>query len=200
MARKKELIYLDSCVLLDYISFKEGFAEVNINRKFDISQIDESKVEIFLSYINIIEITEHLKDNIACKKAIEEGYSYFDLKKNILEGIEIGEKDLKDIDNKIKKYLLDLPNIITSKEEGINAEETKKLISICNTYSIFFIDALHFLIADKQGCNIFVTSDNALIKGIKGLIKDSNSTKSIEVKSSIEFKNSIFPNLKKTST
>lgn len=137
MEREKELIYLDSCVLLDHISLKQGFKKVNTNRKFDISQIDESKAEIFLSYVNIIEVTEHLKDNIACKKAIEEGYSYFDLRKDVLEQIDIKQEDLEGIDRIIKTFLSDLPNIITSKEEGINASETKKLISICNTYSMF---------------------------------------------------------------
>ncbi len=60
----KDLIYFDTCILLDSISYRQGFTKFNSKRKFDIGQINPSKAEIFISDILLIEIAEKEGCNI----------------------------------------------------------------------------------------------------------------------------------------
>ncbi|HAM96295.1 MAG: hypothetical protein UR96_C0010G0012 [candidate division WS6 bacterium GW2011_GWC1_36_11] len=192
---KQEFVYLDSCVILDCISFKQGFTKVCRNRKFDIGEIDSQKAEIMLSEINIIEVTEHLKDAEATRIAIQEGYSYFDLNKQRLEEIELSEDNIKNVDELLRNELFNLPAVVSIKSKGLSKNDITTLLNICNKYSIFFVDAMHFLIADKEGCNYFITSDEKLRKGLNKLIEDSFSSATMLIMSPQEFKNSVLPKL-----
>lgn len=192
---KKKIIYLDSCVLLDSISLCQGFTHINSKRKFNIGEINPQKAEIFVSYINIIEITEHLKDSVASQMAFDEGYSYFDLNKHRIDDIEISEEKIIDINNIIKKELVELPSVVTLKPSGLSAKDIGLLVQLCNQYSLFFIDALHFLITDKSGCNLFITSDITFRKRLKQIIEYANSENEMQVQTPQEFKNFIFKSI-----
>jgi len=192
---KQKFIYLDSCVILDSISLRQGFKKVCSNRKFDVGTIDPKKAEVLLSELNIIEITEHLKDAEASKIAIQEGYSYFDLNKQRLEQIELTEDNIRNVDNLLRNELFNLPSVVSMKSQGLTKNDITTLLTICNKYSIFFIDAMHFLIADKEGCNYFVTSDEKFRKSIKKLIEDSSSSAMMQIMAPQEFKSSVLPQL-----
>lgn len=192
---KQEFIYLDSCIILDSISLRQGFNKVCQKRKFDIGTIDPQKAEILISQLNIVEVTEHLKDAEASKIAIQEGYSYFDLNKQRLEKIELSENNLKNIDVLLKNELFNVPSVVYIKSQGLTKNEITSLFAICNKYSMYFIDAMHFLIADKENCSYFVTSDEKLRKCINKIIKDSSSSGMMRILSPQEFKNSVLPKL-----
>ena len=58
------------------------------------------------------------------------------------------------------------------------------------------MDAVHFLLADKEKCDFFVTSDKGLLGKLKKLTETNFSKESVRVLSSQEFKNTV---LKKIS-
>lgn len=186
---EKLLIYLDTCILLDYITLKQGYLRCNKNRKFDISNIDPDKAEILISNINILELTEKLRDSKISQIAIEEGYSYFDLNKKRLETITLTEGDLEDIDTLIEANLFHQTQISSIIKQDFSSRDIDRIINICNKYSLFVIDIMHFLIADREGCNIFITSDNKLLEGLKNFYKDSSSNVEIQILRPQEFKN-----------
>lgn len=190
--KKKCLIYFDSCVLIDSISYKQGYKRVNIKRKFDIGNINPAIAEIFLSEINIVELTEHLKDSAIGKIAIKEGYSYFDLNKGRLDEIQLSKEQLLEINEIVKKQVVELPSVVIEKTKGFSTKDIKFIMKMCLNYSIFFIDAIHFLIADKAGCDYFVTSDIKFFNNLKRFLKDINSSGMIRILTGSSFKNSFF--------
>jgi predicted nucleic acid-binding protein len=187
----KDLIYLDTGILLDCILFQQGFTQVNSKKKFDIRDINSDKAEFLISNISLIELTEKLKDSKASLLAINDGYSYFDLCKHRIDDIELSKEQLEEIDEVIKNFLIDIPSIVSINSRGFNATEINNLVEMCNQYSIFLIDALHFLIADRENCNIFITNDNKLKKGLRKVVLDLSSEHEMKIVSSIEFKNSM---------
>jgi predicted nucleic acid-binding protein len=192
----KNLIYLDSGILLDCILLQQGYTKVNTEKRFNIKEIDSNKSEFLISNISLIELTEHLKDSKASLCAINNGYSYFDLCKHRIDDIELSQEQLDEIDQIIKDHLIDVPSVVSISPKGFSAKEINNLVEICNQYSIFLIDALHFLIADRENCNIFVTNDQKLKKGLKKLISDLASEHEMRVVASKEFKNNILNTLK----
>jgi hypothetical protein len=192
----RDLIYFDSGVLLNYINYHHGFKRVNIKNKFNIADLSPTKAGVLISDISIIELTEHLKDSKASLLAINEGYSYFDLCKHRIDAIELNEEEINEIDNVVDNDLMSLPQIVGALSKGFNSTEIKFLVQICKQYSIFLIDALHFLIADRENCKMFVTTDNELKQSLEKLIKDSSLKANMEIVSSKEFKSSILNRLK----
>ena len=190
----KVSIYLDSCVLLDSISFRQGHTKVNSRRKFDIGEINPNVAEVLLSDINILELTERLKDSMISKLAVSEGYSYFDLRKDRLENFNLSKIQMKEIDEIFKKELADLPSVSFIKTKALSVGDVKNLIRICNEYSVFFMDALHFLMAYKSGCKMFVTSDKALRKSLFKVIKDSALENIMQIFTPWEFKKTFLKN------
>jgi len=147
---EKTSVYFDSCVLIDSIIFRKGYVKVNSKRKFDIGKISFEKAEVILSELNVIEVTESLKDAKVCQIAIAEGYSYFDLRKDRLEKIKLSKKQLEEIDSVFQEELVSLPSVIFTPSKGTNANEIKNLMRICNKYSIFFMDAYIFCLRIKK--------------------------------------------------
>jgi rRNA-processing protein FCF1 len=192
----KDLIYPDTGVLLDSILFQQGFVKVNSKKKFDIREINSNKAEILISNISLIELTEKLKDSKASLLAINNGYSYFDLCKHRIDDIKLSEEELNQIDESIKENLINIPCVVSITSKGFSATEIANLVEMCNQYSIFLIDALHFLIADREGCNIFITNDKKLRKKLRELILDLGSERDMKIINSKEFKNDIINTLK----
>lgn len=192
----KDLIYPDTCVLLDCILFQQGFIKVNSEKKFDIREINSNKAEFLISSISLIELTEKLKDSKASLLAINSGYSYFDLSKHRIDDIDLSEEELNQIDESIKENLINVPCVVSIASKGFSATEITNLVEMCNQYSIFLIDALHFLTADREGCNIFITNDEKLRKKLRKLVLDLGSERDMKIINSKEFKNSIINTLK----
>ncbi len=192
----KDLIYPNTEVLLDCILFQQGFVEVNRERKFDIREINSNKAEFLISNISLIELTEKLKDSQASLLAINSGYSYFDLCKHRIDDIDLSEEELNQIDKSIKETLINVPCVVSITSKGFSATEITNLVEMCNQYSIFLIDALHFLIADREGCNIFITNDEKLREKLRELILDLGSEHDMRIINSKEFKNDIINTLK----
>jgi hypothetical protein len=141
-------------------------------------------------------LTEHLKDSKASLLAIKDGYSYFDLCKHRIDEIELNEKEIDEIDNVVDNDLMSLPQIVGALSKGFNSTEIKFLVQICKQYSIFLIDALHFLIADREDCKFFVTTDKQLKRSLKTLVLDLSLEDKRKILSSKEFKNSVLKTLK----
>jgi hypothetical protein len=189
-------IYFDSGVLLDTINYRQGYRKVNIKRKFDIEDLNPLKVQVLISDISLIELTEQLKDSKASLLAIKDGYSYFDLCKHRIDEIELSEEDINKIDSILDKDLINLPPILGTISKGFNSAEITFLVQICKQYSIFLIDALHFLIADREDCKFFVTTDKQLKRSLKTLVLDLSLENKRKILSSKEFKNSVLKTLK----
>jgi len=185
---EKTSVYFDSCVLIDSIIFRKGYVKVNSKRKFDIGKISFEKAEVILSELNVIEVTESLKDAMVSQIAIGEGYSYFDLRKDRLEKIKLSKKQLEEIDSIFQKELVSLRPVRIVESQGFSGNEVKNLVKICNKHSIFLVDAMHFLVAYKSGCSFFVTADKDLRKKLlkvnKGFVLASN----MEILTPLQFK------------
>ncbi len=184
-------VYFDSCVLLDSIIFRQGYTRVNNKRKFDIARINPQKAEVLISDLNAIEVMGSLKDSKASQIAINEGYSYFDLRKDRVDEIKLSKKELSELNKIFEKELVTLPCVVAAEAKGFSANEIRNLVRICNEHSTFIIDAMHFLIADKEGCQVFVTSDKDLRKGLLRIKKGSLFEKNIEILTPQQFKKGI---------
>lgn len=187
--KEKKVIYLDSCVILDHISLARGHTSVNGNKKFDIGTIDPEKAEVIISNINIIEVSEKLRDSKASEIALSEGYSYFELNKQRIDKIVLNDKQIKKIDDEIQAVVLNLPAVAAIDPKGFSAEEIGALTEFCLNHSMFMIDAMHFMIADREGCDFFVTSDNGLYNAIRNFVKKEDATDSINIETAKSFKN-----------
>lgn len=195
-SQEKQIIYFDTCVLLDCISLSRGCTYVNSNKKFDISTINSEKAEILVSNINIIELSEKLRDAKASEIALAEGYSYFELNKTEIEKIDLDIKELKKIADEIQEKILDLPAVASIGSEGFRNEDMGNLTGFCLNYSIFMIDAIHFMLADRGNCDVFVTSDKALHNALKKFLSIKNISNSIKLETAKSFIQNHLQNLK----
>ena len=110
------------------------------------------------------------------------------MRKDRLEKIKLSKKQLKEIADVFRGELLDLPCVVSRQLEGFSTTEIKNLVRICNKYSVFLVDAMHFLVAYKSGCDFFVAADKDLRKKLlkvkKSFVLDSN----MEVLTPLQFK------------
>lgn len=177
--------------MLDSIIFRQGYVRVNNKRKFDIGRINPQKAEVLISDLNAIEVMSSLRDSKSSQIAISEGYSYFELRKDRIEKIKLSKKELSELSEIFEKELINLPCVVATETKGLSACEIRNLVRVCNEFSIFIIDAMHFLVADKEGCKIFVTSDKDLRRGLLEIKKGSLFEKNIEIMSTQKFKQDI---------
>ena len=186
---KKIFLYLDTDVWVNYLIYtrnkKERFAH---KKTLPIDKINGEKVDIFISEINLIEISEKLSDEKRMKKCFDDCLSILEIRKTELQKHTITKEELQDINDQIKSQIINLPLLVSDKTPDLSSKSLRVLTEICSTYSIFFIDALHFLIAGKMKCDYFISGDTDLVNKLNKLIKDL-SIKTISVYNVKEFKN-----------
>jgi hypothetical protein len=197
ITKEKQIIYFDTSVLLDYLLLKRGFTQVNSQKKFDISALDPDKTEVLISNINIIELSEKLRDAKATEIALGEGCSYFELTKQNIDKIELTADILTEIKEEIQTNLLDLPVVAGTEPKGFSGKEIGELTEFCANHSVFMIDAMHFMIADREGCSLFVTSDIPLHNSLKAFISKVKVEDSIKIITGKCFKNNHLSELSK---
>ncbi|GAF91859.1 unnamed protein product, partial [marine sediment metagenome] len=134
--------------------------------------LNPRKAEVFLSEINLIELSEKLADELRMLRCFEEGLSILEIRKTELEKHRLTEKDLDTINQEIKSTIIELPFLVSNKTPSLGSKSLRVLTGICTKYSIFFIDALHFHIAELIGCQYFVTGDLDLSKRLENLLSE----------------------------
>lgn len=170
---KLSLLYLDTDIWLNYILYSRNKKKRSNHRKtLELDLLNSKRVEVFLSEINLIELSEKLADEKRMFRCFEEGLSILEIRKTELEKHRLTEKDLDSINQEIKSTIIKLPFLVSDRTHSLDSNSLKVLTEICTKYSIFFIDALHFHIAELIGCKYFVTGDLDLFKKLEILLAE----------------------------
>ncbi len=171
------LLYLDTSVWIDFILYSRDKTKYKNNRSktLKIDLLDANLAEVLISEINLIEISEKLADEKRMERCFEDSLSILEVRKTDLEKKQMSKDDIEMIRDEISDTIMSQSVIVSDKTPSISSRELKYLTEICSQYSIFFIDALHFFLADKMGCNYFVTGDGDLCKKLQKLLKDTIS-------------------------
>lgn len=157
------LVYLDTDVWINYIIYLRNKELRSNNKKtLPLEKITDTSIEIFVSEINLIEISEKLADEKRMMNCFQDGMSILEMRKDTLMKSEITLDELADIKSEIDQSIFTLKNLVSDKTPTIDPTTLKNLTILCTQYSIFFIDALHFEMADRLGCTYFISGDNEL--------------------------------------
>ncbi|MCB9361888.1 hypothetical protein H6504_00490 [Candidatus Woesearchaeota archaeon] len=175
------IVFLDTCVLLDYIENRDRTVAHLIQ-----TMIEDESIEIATSIFNIIELLDKVQEIRHMAKLVTQNKFSFDEIARDRQSKNLSESERNDILSDINKFQEDSSIIVYQMDKSKGYAEVVRLLSEINLKSQ---DALIVGSYSTSEAEIFVSKDSSLLKAIKNQIPNSyhvkNDMKSIKERLSI---------------
>lgn len=153
--------YLDTNLIIEHCWWK-FFGNEKDKMTKEVELIEEGfqgKFDIYISYITIMELSNHLTDWFLLEKVIKSGFGFPHFKREKMKYVLTVEQ--KALINKITQEYQNSPYVFYIEIDGISNEFFKQAKLLVDNY-MEFEDALHFLFAQASNTDYFVTKDGEL--------------------------------------
>lgn len=154
-------VYLDTNLIIEHCWWKY-FGEEKDKMSREVELIEkgfQGSYDIYFSYINMMELSNHLTDWFLLEKVIKSGFGYPYFKREKMKYSLIQKQ--KDFINDIIKDYQNSPYVFYIEIDKMSNEFLKQAKLLVDNY-VEFEDALHFLFAQASETDYFITKDNEL--------------------------------------
>lgn len=192
-------IFFDANIWIDYCLNSHISRKRLRNKKrniIPINRINSIVAKVILTDPLLYEVIAHFKDFYLFNDVINHGYSPAEFSR-VKRDFILKREDRKKVDNIFEK-ILSFP--VTKSQylyDWLDQETLDFVFRLTSQYDIEFIDCLHFVSAIIAKCDVFVTKDEKLIKGIQKASRRFSSFRKLKVIMPKEFLNTYFSRIKK---
>ncbi len=190
-------LYLDTNIWIDYLWFKKVALDTKFirdTRKRQLSVelitfLSEKNYRVVTSLFHNTEISTWFRDWLLFKQALSKGFHFGDFQR-YKRSFKLSEKEREEVSS-YYSWISDLPFVDSVQLKNLNEKALDAFFILTTDYGVWYMDALHLIVAMIEGCRYLITGDLDFKDKANQFLKDEGLIQNIKILSTKEFLNII---------